>query len=631
MGLTVPGPSADNSNIAMYQAAGTNYLNKFVSYNCLFTLACLDKSSQNAGKFNKSNISHIIARSQGDWGPSNKRVQSEFGQFDYFIDDLIIVSQPALSGKTGESFATKITFKVTEPYSMGLFLDTMLVGAQQGGYGNFREASYLLMIEFAGYTDDNKPHDPDPNLTRYIPIKFIDVHLKVTSAGSVYECEVIPYNELAFRSPTSDTKVPMMLEGATVQEMLVTGPKSLNQAIKDFYQTLKKDKEMTATDEVEIIFPEKFNDKGDTGTLIKNSALFKDFNNNGSVRFPNQDDVHDAQKQIFKDSNVTIKENKVFQFNQGTKIQNIIKDVIIRSDYILNQLTNDVVKTNIKGMINWFRIEIHIEDKDENATTNRQNRKIIYRVLPYEVHISKLLPPNTIPVGYDNLKKTVNRVYDYVYTGKNTEIISVDLDFNMAFFSKLSADAGGKTGTDNPGQRADAARRQAAANINPANTTSSKDHQPAQEIAKTNVKNDPGGSDNDASAQVKNYREMLTSEGDLIEIKMTIRGDPYYLPSSGMGNQIKQPAGDNVMADGSMNYQSGEVDIVLNFRTPIDLDPATGFYKFHKQVDQFSGLFQVFEVESRFNQNKFTQTITAQRRRTQLRGSGEKAVALGIV
>ena len=98
-----------------------------------------------------------------------------------------------------------------------------------------------------------------------------------------------------------------------------------------------------------------------------------------------------------------------------------------------------------------------------------------------------------------------------------------------------------------------------------------------------------------------------------------------------MGNQIKQPKGDNIMEDGSMNYQSGEVDIVVNFRTPIDLDPSTGLYKFDKRVDQFSGLYQIFEVESKINQNKFTQTITANRRRTQLQGSGERSVLLGKV
>ena len=74
-----------------------------------------------------------------------------------------------------------------------------------------------------------------------------------------------------------------------------------------------------------------------------------------------------------------------------------------------------------------------------------------------------------------------------------------------------------------------------------------------------------------------------------------------------------------------MNYQNGEVDIIVNFKTPIDLDPATGKYKFVKTIDQWSGLYKILEVESRFNHNKFTQIIKAVRRRAQLEGTQERA------
>jgi hypothetical protein len=361
---------------------------------------------------------------------------------------------------------------------------------------------------------------------------------------------------------------------------------------------------------------------------IGSSKMFTDFKNGGNNPFPDQDKILDTRGNIFKQSPVIIGPDREFSYNQNTKIEEIIRSVIIRSQYIINQLTNATVLEDPKGMINWFRIETRIQDLTNNSTINRQNRKITYRVVPYRVHISKLLPPNTIPPGYDNLKKTVNRIYNYIYTGLNTEIISVDLDFNMAFFSKVAADAGSRPGTSNPGVTLD----------NPANPPKEKITTPTTgvvdptgatvETVAGKVRTDPSGSGDAKTAQVQNYRDLLTNPVDLIEIKLTIRGDPYYLPSSGMGNQIGTPVGDNLMSDGSMNYQNGEVDIVLNFRTPIDLNPVTGLYTFSAVVDQFSGLYQIFEVESKFNQNKFTQTITAQRRRTQLIGSANRAVIL---
>ena len=624
-------PSLDTTyNIAAFPSVGANPLNKFVSYNCLITLSCLNKADQNAGKFDKSKVKNVIARTQGDWG-SNNRVTSEFGQFDYFIDDLIIVSQPAVSSKTGEAFATKITFKVTEPYSMGLFLDTMLVGAQQGGYGNFREASYLLMIEFAGYTDDNKPHAPDPSLTRYIPIRFLDVKLSVKSSGSIYECEVVPYNELGFRAPISNTKSSVNLAGSTVLELLI----SLQNSLTSYAQTLIKNSEVDETDQYYIQFPKDFSDSKDSWgeSEIAKSVVFRG-DESGNIKFPNQDDTYNPAKGIINNRSLgrIDQKEKTYNFSTNTKIQDIISEVVIRSEYITNQLTNYKVGSNKKGMIKWFRVELQIDDGPESTILNRQTRIFKYRVVPYEIHLSRLLPPKAIPEGYNELKKTVNRIYNYVYTGKNTEVISVDIEFNMAFFSKISADAGNSPGTNTSNLRPDANVKDPNDRVKGATApANSKEQSSASEIDGKAVDGGKSGNETDETAQVKNYRAMITNPGDMIEIKLNILGDPYFLPSSGMGNQIKQPKGDNIMEDGSMNYQSGEVDIVVNFRTPIDLDPSTGLYKFDKRVDQFSGLYQIFEVESKINQNKFTQTITANRRRTQLQGSGERSVLLGKV
>jgi hypothetical protein len=96
-----------------------------------------------------------------------------------------------------------------------------------------------------------------------------------------------------------------------------------------------------------------------------------------------------------------------------------------------------------------------------------------------------------------------------------------------------------------------------------------------------------------------------------------------------MGNIIRKEAdgaaGFNEMDDGAMNYQSGETDFVVVIRTPIDIDPKTGLYKFAKTVDELSGLFMITEVESKFNHNRFTQIVRGIRRRVQLgSGSGSK-------
>ena len=613
--------SGQGYNSGKYASARKNPLNQYVSFNCLYTLACLTPQQQKDGKFSAGSLRNIVCRTQGDWQKDN-HVKTDFGSYDYIIDDLIITSIPSLSKSAGSAFATKITFKVTEPYSLGLFLIALQAGANAGGYQNFKEASFLLMIEFAGYREDKKPFI-DNSITRYMPIKFLNIKLKAGQAGSIYECEAIPYNEVAFRDPYTSVLTATAMEGSGVKDVLVGGGKSLKKSLDEQAKNAVKDKIVDATDTYEIHFPDKFTTPSDTGNIISGSQIFTGFNDAGQIPFPDTPQ-YDTVRQIYKDRNINVKTAKTFNYKQNTKIQDIITDVILRSDYVIKQLLKENILSNPMGMIDWYRIETRIEDGVHSLSLGRQVRKMIFRVVPYKVSVSRFLPPNTPPSGYPAVNASVTRVYEYLYTGQNTDIINLNLEYNCAFLAQLPSDAGSNTGTNNSALTPDANARPKD-KIAQGGAVEAQDSGPA--AARTS---DPSslstvprgsGTDDDKSMQARSLEAILTNGGDLCNLEIEVRGDPYYLPSSGMGNQIIEEDNFNVLKDGSMNYQSGETDFVVVIRTPIDLDPVTGFYKFAKTVDELSGLFMITEVESKFNHNKFTQIIKGIRRRVQL-GSG---------
>jgi hypothetical protein len=103
---------------------------------------------------------------------------------------------------------------------------------------------------------------------------------------------------------------------------------------------------------------------------------------------------------------------------------------------------------------------------------------------------------------------------------------------------------------------------------------------------------------------------------------MEIWGDPYYIADSGMGNyNASEIAGAmNITADGSIDYQYSEVDVLINFRTPLDIG-NDGLMKFPslgtEPVGSFSGLYQVLFVKNKFSSNNFTQELEMVRRRNQ--------------
>lgn len=669
--LTSSGPvnTTGASNLSEVNAQ-SNPLSKFQTFNCIFTLACLDKQTQNSGKIKKENISNIVCRTAGDWGNENKRVKLDFGTFDYFIDDVIISSIPTLSKSTGNSFATKVSFNVHEPYSMGLFLLAIQRGAYNAGYTtNFKEASYLFMIEFVGNmndmpTDINAPSD----LTRYIPIKIISLKFKVTASGSLYEVIGVPYNEHAFRDQIARIPTDIQLNGNTVEQLLIKGDGSLMTAIAKRTANLKAERKVTQYDSYEIQFPLDFSQEGGDSNIISKSNISDKLDTSGTIPFPTNTTVFDDVKQIYKNRILKLDDKKNWHFTQEATIPDIITEIIIHSDYIINQVTNANYLVDSRGMLNWFRIETQIKDGEESAQLGRQLRTYIYRVVPYKVHISKLLPPNAKPPGYDILKNTVSRVYDYIYTGKNTEILSVDIDFDFAYFAPVPHDVLGRVGQNIANQGSITASAEELEYMIPqtADTNnimygfgqnilnsgglgsdqtqsylltgqtprSNQEVVVPLELMSTSefvaqrrfqYKGQGGaGTDTEQTSQARTLQAMLTNDADMIRLNMVIMGDPYYLPSSGMGNQIIKAKTSNILEDGSMNYQEGEVDIILNFRTPIDLDPVTGLYKFDKEISLWSGLYQVIEVESKINQNKFTQTIRAFRRRTQLGGKDKK-------
>ena len=667
-----------------------NPLDKFQTFNSLFTLACLSKNQQNQGNVKKGELENIICRSQGDWEKS-KHVKTEFGSFDYFIDDVVIASVPTLGKKNGVTIATKITFKVTEPYSMGLFMLALQQGASAGGYKlNFKEAAFMFMIEFIGYVNDQPSGaSPDDQLTRYIPIKFISIKFKVTAAGSVYECEAIPYNEHAYRDQTAKVTTDIKIFGSKVKEILAEGKGSLVNMLKQRHENEKAEQNIKSQDEYDIQFPKSYMEDSGADNEIAQAVLYDKLDAAGTVPFPDLPTVFLDGQKIIKTSALKLETDKNWHFTQSAYIPDVITEVIMRSDYISKQLMqNGQFRTDAMGMVNWFRIEPKIIDGEDNPQLGRHDRKIIYKVLPYKVHVYRFLPPKVKPPGYSAITQSVAREYNYIYTGQNTEVLDVDINFDMAFFTPVPSDASENTAQKNAGQAGlgaggdDLQFRYPPTAITPYSFGAGKDfsgagaqfgfggsaslpgsllgggggyttNPQAQELLNGttgNASNDQpemlavsqpnamkefqykgqggAGSDDEKTSQTRSLHRLLLNPGDMVNLNMKIMGDPYYIPSSGMGNQKVSPQGAFSTQDGAMSYQSGQIFVVINFITPIDLDPQSGLYRFEKVVDLWSGLYHIIEIESRFYQGAFTQTLKGVRLRAQLGGVDSKKIFL---
>ena len=309
-------------------------------------------------------------------------------------------------------------------------------------------------------------------------------------------------------------------------------------------------------------------------------------------------------------------------FTAGKKIQTIIEEVILASDFGRSIASK---KPDTNGMVPWFRIESQVFNADSSAATVAKTgvpaRVFVYRVIPYLVHLSKFQGASESSPGIPQLKTQAIKAYNYIYTGKNKDIIKFDINFKAAFFTSISGDLG-QLNTDSKTsvkQETTSTGEKAVPGVAPGNTGAGNLGRTLSKPVNDSNKTTLSGLQPESQVARDFNDALMNSPVDLVMVDLEILGDPYYICDSGMGNYnaLQVPGILNITADGTMNYQNGEVDIELNFRTPLDYGPS-GYMEFPgggtAPVSEFSGLYQVLFCKNTFTKGQFTQTLQTIRR-----------------
>ena len=600
--------------------------------------------------------------------PSN-RVNTPYGRFDFFIDDVELESIIGFM-KGFNTNVSKIRFKITEPYSMGLFIISVQQLAQELGHDNWRDAPFLLSIDFKGNKETGQI-DSIQNTSKRIPFIFTDITMTVTESGSIYMCEAMPHNQAALTDNVSKFKSEIAIKGKTVQEILQTGEKSLQSVVNQRYKQLVEQKLVSVADEILILFPQDVSSSANNNSSKKennSSAVTDPGNSSESSIFKKlgvtRSTVNQSLVQDSKDCNVIGKassgfseyrtgttpigkENAVydeksggfirakntidvkesdFKFAQNTDIPNAINQVILQSDFVKETL--NAANLTAEGYRTVWRIDVQTYNLGSKETPEQgvKPKLYVYRVVPYNAHAGNMMPPNTKPPGYDNLKKQVVKEYNYIYTGKNVDIKNFEIKINNGFSSVMAVDGGRKSQDVKQAAEMSGKSEQQSVSL-----MLGKGNAPSKELGVIPTivkyigtitgtdKKGGGGVETESTRAGRLFMDAVTRGMDLIELDMTIIGDPYYIVQSGMGNYTSKPTQYmNLNEDGSVNYQNGEVVIGVNFRTPIDINQQSGMYDFGGKsktapVMQYSGMYKVLTVNSTFKGGEFVQTLKGQR------------------
>lgn len=648
--------STDNSFRKRYTTRGKqNALENFASHNVLFTMAALTKEQSNnpfSYRGNPGSLKNIVFSSAGRFGEN--RVSTGFGTPEYFVNGFSITSIPTGTEAQGSSLQTNIEFEIYEPYSMGLFLQSLQVAAINAGQPNYLNGTpYLIIMEFVGFGQGGisiKPVKP-----KYFVINLRNTTFKTDEGGSRYTLQAIPYNLQGFSSVINNTFNDIALTGNTVKEVLTTGERSLCIALneQEIRKVGKDGKEIA--DVYEIHFPEAANvpislsspiseavkratldPKNETilreaGKSYKNSPEFGDNaiggagfgfspSSGGNFVYTRASDAIDPKTGVVVRESVTINpKTRTFQYAQGQSITAIIAQTVISSDYAVNAIKEENFVTP-EGYVKWFRVDVQLQLTEWDPTLGQWGKRIIYRVLPYLVHCSVFSNTGAVPPGYSDLAKSIVKEYNYIYTGQNTDVLKFDIDINNAFFTAISpttqSDSGKlknpdqESGSETPVSKAEAQQGGAGVNATAGAKTGGVTSKPNQ-----NLKLPFGGSGNLTTEQIvaNNFHlAFLQNVTNMISVNIEVLGDPYWISDSGQGGYFAGP-GETAMinSDGNADYEGGDTYMFLRFRTPIEPVPREGTFEFPPESESpFSGIYKVTKVISTVRDGVFRQAIT---------------------
>ena len=565
---------------------------------------------------------------------------------DFFIDNLSmknIASAP--SNSSSNTNAVEISFDITEPMGM-----TLLARLKEEAKNSLEESEnyigtpYLLELTFKGYDDLGK-EVTGAIKPKYIPLKIIEIRFKLESSGTVYKCRAVPYHQDILSSMTSTIPINVQVSAGTVNDIFggtaqrfnyeeeklmnvdddgaeiglvstgntktVLGESSstLVDAINKFYEA--QTKPAPSTD------PKKKGTMNPSDAEVAESWSFAIAPEIAQAKLVGSrfDALNTPQKtsKVYKQASAGLSgqvnldsTTNLFKINAATNVVSLINYIIVASDYIdsniINELDNIDPDNNQNKEVTWFKVVPQITKF--NGWDRKQGRykfHVTWTVMTTGLYyVDFPWAAKSMPKG-----KGVHKEYDYIFTGNNTEVTQLHIDFDSAYYQAHQIGTGIPVGDKD------------VADISPTIKVIPQSKQ-GQGII-----ND----ETDTKKRGKDLMSSIMHDGtDTIQIDMSVLGDPAFIP---VGDAFFQPQGnqgsvinDAFLPDGTINYDLTPPYIQLNFKTPSDYDEMSGLVDLSDKNSKYSssdftGVYRVIQVSSTFSGGVFEQKILALRENMQ--------------
>ena len=602
-----------------------NPLSNFSSVTYNFGLYAITPDSYNSflqqGKWVTKDL-ELICKSGGvTAGIDSPR--NPYFDLDLYIDNVEIITKTNGKESRMASNVSNIRFNIYEPYAMSF--PSKLVAAQKAlqAKANIKKkitdqasairSPYLLVIRFYGYdangnlvTQDprespNINYKTDTNATyeRAFPIIISKFSFKLEHKTTVYDIEAKLLNEqFGFSITRGVFKNPTSTVGDSVGSAL-GGTNQYTNGLLDKLNAQQKalvsEGKQSVADVYKIIYEEG---SGIDDALIVDKDFYTKELTGQYVTKAEEVNERTAARQT-----ATVPKNqRTVQISAGTSILTAIDQVISQSTYLRDKMKvfaiddyqlpqsndNDSQKVGSQKQFIWYYVRPQIKFLNFDEKRKDYAMEITYIIQSYKTPYLRSLVIKDRTQYYGP-----HKVYEYWYTGKNTEVLSYDTNFNLLYFNTQAQGSSEATteGDDAPNAV------MPATDSNPSGKTSMKN-----ELQNT-------------------VRTTLYSPSDLLKANIKILGDPDFLmpvDSATAGQIVSKYYG----PDGySINANSGQVFIEIGFNEVIDYNNNTGllepknnirFWNYPANIEEMTQgrmIYMVTQVTSKFARGTFTQDL----------------------
>lgn len=517
---------------------------------------------------------------------------------------------------------------------------------------------------------------PLPGMTKIIPVMLTELKSRVTARGAEYNIQAVPYNHHALSQVYITSPAAFEIAAKTVQEVFGTGVADSNAKsvanqraeleierqrlaaavatpddgrggggiANSQSQLAAIDKQLKALSTVQSSgFTDGINGwwrglqaKGSVLAINTISVVF-DQEIASATLYPTTGPINIAQANSAGNSAKTNTQAAAGQikgqldFNSGKlsipagmTIDKLIDWAVRNSSYIGDQLSDPLsgktydINSRTKAL-NWYKIVPRIKILSFDIVTNRYSLDITYYVKTWTLAAKHPYAPQGRAPGFV-------KNYEWLYTGKNKDVLDMQIDFDMLYYNELQAfrnksklaQTAKNTGDPELKQAGDGTPDTAqAVDAAPPIGSNYKRLTPVTTAYVSNrYMQGRAGTDQSLAATAADVQKSFTlsARGDMVNLKLRIIGDPHFIKQDDLFylGQGSKAATNPLTANNSLWMDNGELYIRVLFDTPSDYNETTGLAVPGSSIyskNEFSGIYKLITVTNEFARGKFEQVL----------------------